>query len=50
MRRTPLLKGMAAKDSHKVFSMGAAGNDRQHDDLDVGALGYKTQWPTKNDI
>ena len=27
--------------------MGAAENDRKHGDLDVGAMGSKTLWPTK---
>ena len=30
--------------------MGPAENDRKHDDLDVGALGYKTLWPTKKHL
>ena len=27
-----------------------AENDRKHDDLDVGAIGYKTPWPTQKHL
>ena len=30
--------------------MGAAENYRKHDDLDVGAMGFMTLWPTKKHL